>query len=217
MLLDEIGDMSKGTQVKLLRVLEQKEFEPLGSTKTEGVDVRIIAATNRDLMEMMHRREFREDLFFRINVIRLSIPPLRERREDIPLLIDHFMERINLKQSKQIKKVSPSALRILLNYDFPGNVRELENIIEHAIILTKGIEIQPRNLPSYLRSKQIEPPARAKISEEQDLAVLERVERDLIASALERTGGSTAAAAKELGIHRTTLWRKMKRYGIATR
>ena len=217
MLLDEIGDMSKGTQVKLLRVLEQKEFEPLGSTKTEGVDVRIIAATNRDLMEMMHRREFREDLFFRINVIRLSIPPLRERREDIPLLIDHFMERINLKQSKQIMKVSPSALRILLNYDFPGNVRELENIIEHAIILTKGIEIQPRNLPSYLRSKQIEPPARAKISEEQDLAVLERVERDLIASALERNGGSTAAAAKELGIHRTTLWRKMKRYGIATR
>jgi len=151
-------------------------------------------------MEMMHRREFREDLFFRINVIRLNIPPLRERREDIPLLIDHFMERINLKQSKQIKKVSPSALRILLNYDFPGNVRELENIIEHAIILTKGIEIQPRNLPSYLRSKQIEPPARAKISEEQDLAVLERVERDLIASALERNGGSTAAAAKELGI-----------------
>jgi transcriptional regulator with PAS, ATPase and Fis domain len=102
-----------------------------------------------------------------------------------------------------------------LNYDFPGNVRELENIIEHAIILTKGIEIQPRNLPSYLRSKQIEPPARAKISEEQDLAVLERVERDLIASALERNGGSTAAAAKELGIHRSTLWRKMKRYGIA--
>ncbi|MBE9535013.1 MAG: sigma 54-interacting transcriptional regulator, partial [Proteobacteria bacterium] len=150
MLLDEIGDMSKGTQVKLLRVLEQKEYEPLGSNKTERVDVRIIASTNRDLMEMMHRREFREDLFFRINVIRLSITPLRERREDIPLLVDHFMERINLKQSKQIKKVSPSALRILLNYDFPGNVRELENIIEHAMILTKGIEIQPRHLPAYL-------------------------------------------------------------------
>jgi transcriptional regulator with PAS, ATPase and Fis domain len=216
-LLDEIGDMSKGTQVKLLRVLEQKEFEPLGSTKTERVDVRIIAATNRDLMEMMHRREFREDLFFRLNVIRLSIPPLRERREDIPLLLDHFIERINLKQSKQVKKLSRSALKILLNYDFPGNVRELENIIEHAIILTKGIEIQPRNLPSYLRSEQIEVPARAKISEEQDLAVLEKVERDLIASALERNGGNTGMAAKELGIHRTTLWRKMKRYGIATR
>jgi len=214
--LDEIGDMSKGTQVKLLRVLEQKEYEPLGSTKTEKVDVRIIAATNRDLMEMMHRREFREDLFFRLNVIRLSIAPLRERREDIPLLLDHFIERINLKQSKQIKKLSRSALKILLNYDFPGNVRELENIIEHAIILTKGIEIQPRNLPSYLSSKQIEPPAHAKISEEQDLAVLEKVERDLIASALERNGGNTAAAAKELGIHRTTLWRKMKRYGLST-
>jgi transcriptional regulator with PAS, ATPase and Fis domain len=168
-------------------------------------------------MEMMHRREFREDLFFRLNVIRLSIPPLRERREDIPLLLDHFIERINLKQSKQVKKLSRSALKILLNYDFPGNVRELENIIEHAIILTKGIEIQPRNLPSYLRSEQIEVPARAKISEEQDLAVLEKVERDLIASALERNGGNTGMAAKELGIHRTTLWRKMKRYGIATR
>ena len=214
--LDEIGDMSKGTQVKLLRVLEQKEFEPLGSTKTEKVDVRIVAATNRDLMEMMHRREFREDLFFRLNVIRLRIPPLRERREDIPLLLDHFIERINLKQSKQIKKLSRSALKILLNYNFPGNVRELENIIEHAIILTKGIEIQPRTLPSYLRSKQIEPPVRTKISEEQDLAVLEKVERDLIASALERNGGNTAAAAKELGIHRTTLWRKMKRYHLPT-
>jgi PAS domain S-box-containing protein len=216
MLLDEIGDMSKGTQVKLLRVLEQKEFEPLGSTKSEKVDVRIIAATNRDLMEMMHRREFREDLFFRINVIRLSIAPLRERREDIPLLIDHFMERINLKQSKQIKKVSPSALRLLLNYDFPGNVRELENIIEHAIILTKGIEIQPRNLPSYLTNKQRDPLPRAEISEEQDLAVLEKIERDLVASALERNGGNTGAAAKELGIHRTTLWRKMKRYHLPT-
>ena len=214
--LDEIGDLSKGTQVKLLRVLEQKEYEPLGSTTTEKVDVRIIAATNRDLMEMMHRREFREDLFFRLNVIRLRIPPLRERREDIPLLLDHFIERINLKQSKQIKKLSRSALKILLNYNFPGNVRELENIIEHAIILTKGIEIQPRNLPSYLSSKQIEPPGRTKISEEQDLAVLEKVERDLIASALERNGGNTAAAAKELGIHRTTLWRKMKRYHLPT-
>ena len=214
--LDEIGDMSKGTQVKLLRVLEQKEFEPLGSTKTEKVDVRIIAATNRDLMEMMHRREFREDLFFRLNVIRLSIPPLRKRREDIPLLLDHFIERMNLKQSKQIKKLSRSALKILLNYNFPGNVRELENIIEHAIILAKGIEIQPRNLPSYLSSKQIEPPVRTKISEEQDLAVLEKVERDLIASALERNGGNTAAAAKELRIHRTTLWRKMKRYHLPT-
>jgi PAS domain S-box-containing protein len=216
MLLDEIGDMSKGTQVKLLRVLEQKEYEPLGSTKTERVDVRIIAATNRDLMEMMHRREFREDLFFRINVIRLRIPPLRERREDIPLLLDHFIERINLKQSKQIKKVSPSALKTILDYDFPGNVRELENIIEHAIILTKGIEIQPRHLPSYLSGREIEPPTRAKLSGKQDLAVLEEFERDLIVSALERNGGSTAAAAKELSIHRSTLWRKMKRYGIAT-
>jgi transcriptional regulator with PAS, ATPase and Fis domain len=176
--------------------------------------VRIITATNRNLMEMMHRREFREDLFFRINVIRLNIPPLRERREDIPLLIDHFMERINLKQSKQIKKVSPSALKILLNYDFPGNVRELENVIEHAIILTKGIEIQPRNLPSYLTGKDKEFPAGSNLPEGQELAVLEQVERDLIARALERHSGRTAAVARELGIHRSTLWRKIKRYGI---
>jgi PAS domain S-box-containing protein len=215
-LLDEIGDMSKGTQVKLLRVLEQKEYEPLGSNKTERVDVRIIAATNRDLMEMMHRREFREDLFFRLNVIRLIIPPLRERREDIPLLLDHFIERINLKQSKQIKKVSSSALKTLFDYDFPGNVRELENIVEHATILTKGIEIQSRHLPSYLARKHEPSPAAASIPEGEDMSVLENVERDLIVRALDRHGGRTADAAKELGVHRSTLWRKIKRYGIYT-
>ena len=212
-LLDEIGDLSKGTQVKLLRVLEQREYEPLGSTSTERVDVRIIAATNRDLMEMTRRREFREDLFFRINVVRLKIPPLRERREDISLLIDHFIGQINLRQSKQVKKVSPSALRILLNHEFPGNVRELQNIIEHAMILTKGIEIQPRHLPSYLAGRRLEP----LIPKEQkpDLAVLDQVERDLIARALERNQGETAGAAKDLGIHRSTLWRKMKRLRLA--
>jgi len=215
--LDEIGDMSKGTQVKLLRVLEQKEYEPLGSNKSEKVDVRIIAATNRDLMEMMHRREFREDLFFRINVIRLTIPPLRERREDIPLLLDHFLERINLKQSKQIKKFSSSALKTLFDYDFPGNVRELENIIEHAAILTKGIEIQAKHLPSYLKRRHELFPAAATIPEGEDMSVLDNVERDLIVRALERHRGRTAAAAKELGVHRSTLWRKIKRYKISTR
>ncbi len=215
--LDEIGDMSKGTQVKVLRVLEQKEYEPLGSNKTERVDVRIIAATNRDLMEMMHRRQFREDLFFRINVIRLQIPPLRERREDIPLLLEHFIERINLKQSKQIKKVSASALKILFDYDFPGNVRELENIIEHAIILAKGIEIQSRHLPSYIVRRHEKIPAPDTLAEGEDLSVLENVERDLIVRALERHRGRTAAAAKDLGVHRSTLWRKIKRYGIAGR
>lgn len=215
--LDEVGDMSKGTQVKLLRVLEQKECEPLGSTKTEKVDVRIIAATNRDLMEMMYRREFREDLFFRLNVVRLAIPPLRERREDIPLLIDHSIARINLKQAKQIKKLSPSALKVLLDYDFPGNVRELENIIEHAIILTKGIVIQPRHLPSYLARKDKESNARANLTEKQDLSVLDNIERDLIAQALRRHAGNTAAAAKELRVHRSTLWRKMKRHGFPTK
>jgi transcriptional regulator with PAS, ATPase and Fis domain len=158
-----------------------------------------------------------EDLFFRINVIRLTIPPLRERREDIPLLLDHFIERINLKQSKQIKKISSSALKILFDYDFPGNVRELENIVEHATILTKGIEIQSRHLPSYLaRQHQVSPPP-ASLPEGENISVLDSVERDLIVRALERHRGRSAAAAKELGVHRSTLWRKIKRYGIATR
>jgi PAS domain S-box-containing protein len=212
--LDEVGDMSKGTQVKLLRVLEQREYEPLGSTKTEKVNVRIIAATNRDLMEMMNRGEFREDLFFRLNVIRLGIPPLRERYEDIPLLIDHFLDRLNAKQSKQVRRVSRAALKILLNYDYRGNVRELENIIEHAIILAKGIEIQPRHLPSYLKRGQQQNNRQASVTEQLDLSIVEDVERNVIARALERHRGSTAAAAKELGIHRSTLWRKIKRYGL---
>jgi PAS domain S-box-containing protein len=214
--LDEIGDMSQGTQVKLLRVLEQREYEPLGSTKTERVDVRIIAATNRDLMEMMYRGAFREDLFFRINVIRLKIPPLRERREDIPLLMDHFIERLNRKQSKQVKQVSPSALKVLLNYDFPGNIRELENIIEHAMILTKGIAIQPRHLPGYLSRDKAGHLPQMSAADGRNFAVLEEVERNLIARALERHRGRIAAAAKELGIHRSTLWRKLKRYGLPT-
>jgi transcriptional regulator with PAS, ATPase and Fis domain len=208
--------MSKGTQVKLLRVLEQREYEPLGSTKTEKVNVRIIAATNRELMEMMYRGEFREDLFFRLNVIRLGIPPLRERREDIPLLIDHFLDRLNAKQAKQVRRISRAALKILLNYDYRGNVRELEHIIEHAIILAKGIEIQPRHLPSYLKRGQQENSRQASVAEQLDLSVVEDVERNVITRALERHSGSTAAAAKELGIHRSTLWRKIKRYGLRT-
>jgi transcriptional regulator with PAS, ATPase and Fis domain len=127
------------------------------------------------------------------------------------------MERINLKQSKQIKKISPSALKTILDYDFPGNVRELENIIEHAMILTKGIEIQPRHLPSYLSRNMAEHLPQDSVVAGHDLAVLEEVEQDLIVRALERHGGSTVAAAEELGIHRSTLWRKMKRYGIGSR
>ncbi|MBW1981335.1 MAG: sigma 54-interacting transcriptional regulator [Deltaproteobacteria bacterium] len=214
--LDEIGDMSKGTQVKLLRVLERKEYEPLGSNKTEKADVRIITATNRDLMAMMQRGEFREDLFFRINVIRLRIPPLRERREDIPILIDHFIDIMNLKLSRQVRRVSRSALKILMNYDFPGNVRELQNIVEHSVILSKGIEIQPRHLPAYLIEKG-RPPGRSSASSEQhDLATLQELERELIRKALERHQGSITGAARDLGIHRSTLWRKMKKYQLTS-
>jgi transcriptional regulator with PAS, ATPase and Fis domain len=214
--LDEIGELPVDLQSKLLRVIEDGEFERLGSPHSIKVNTRIIASTNRNLEEEIKKGRFRKDLYYRLHVFPITTPPLRKRKEDIPLLVEHFVQKYCKIMGKKISIISKTSINRLYNYPWPGNVRELENIIEHAIILTKGIEIQPRNLPSYLSSKQIEPPVRTKISEEQDLAVLEKVERDLIASALERNGGNTAAAAKELGIHRTTLWRKMKRYHLPT-
>jgi PAS domain S-box-containing protein len=209
--LDEIGDLSLGTQVKLLRVLEKKEYEPLGGVRTERADVRIVAATHRDLEELVAEGRFREDLFYRLNVIRIEIPPLRERPEDIPLLIEHFLTKLNRKSGKQIKGISPEAMKILLNYPYPGNVRELQNILEHAVILCKGVEIQSSHLPSYLPRLQegvsLEPSLRGK-------EILRIKEREALLEVLRRHRGRVGDAAKELGIHRSTLWRKMKRCGI---
>ncbi|MBN2467467.1 MAG: sigma 54-interacting transcriptional regulator, partial [Deltaproteobacteria bacterium] len=151
--LDEIGEISKNVQVKLLRVLEQKEFEPLGSVETEKADVRIVAATNRDLHARVKAGDFREDLFYRLNVITISIPSLRERKEDIPLLIEHFLDLFNQPLDGKINGFIPSAMEILLNHDYPGNVRELENVIEHAFILCRENYISPKNLPDYLTNK----------------------------------------------------------------
>jgi PAS domain S-box-containing protein len=148
--LDEIGDMSKGTQVKLLRVLEQREYEPLGSTRKEKANVRIVAASHRDLDSLVRKGEFREDLFYRLNVIKLEIPPLRERREDIPLLIDNFIRKFNEKTGKPIRTVSRRAMKRLLEHEYPGNVRELENVLEHAFVLCKGTEIKTSHLPESL-------------------------------------------------------------------
>jgi len=202
--LDEIGDVSAAVQVKLLRVIEQKEFEPLGATYTEKVDVRIIAATNRDLEEMVRAGRFREDLYYRLNVMKVELPPLRERRDDIPLLVEHFIQKYNKKMGKEIEGVSEEAMRLLLNHPYPGNVRELENIMEHAFILCKGRIILPEHLPHYLYAKTPSLPA----------ASLKEWEREIIKEVLRRSGGNITRAARELGIHRTTLWRKMKRYQL---
>jgi PAS domain S-box-containing protein len=208
--LDEVGDLSKGIQVKFLRVLEQKEYEPLGSNLTERANVRIVAATHRDLASLVEQGDFREDLFYRLNVMKLEIPPLRDRREDIPLLIDHFIGKLNKKTGKQIRSVSKGAMRLMLEHSYPGNVRELENIIEHAFILCKGIEIKVTHLPRYLLVSAGSGLSRESIG----IQRLEDLEKGVILDALERHKGDRGRAAEELGVHRSTLWRKMKKHGI---
>jgi len=204
--LDEIGDVSPAMQVRLLRVLQEGTYEPLGSSRTHKADVRIIAATNKDLWAEVAAGRFREDLYFRLNVVQIAIPPLRERGEDIPILVDHFVERLNRLRGRDVQGVSGEAMRLLSSYDWPGNVRELENAIEHAFILCREGLILPEHLPVSL---PVEPSA----SGARPAAVgdLHDVEMSHIYAALERHGGNRSAAARELGIHKTTLWRKLKR------
>jgi len=204
--LDEIGDVSPALQARLLRVLQDGTYEPLGGTKTETADVRVVAATNRDLDAMVASGEFRGDLFYRINVIAVDLPPLRDRREDIPLLIDHFVERYNRLRRKELSGVSPDVLALLMTHDFPGNVRELENIIEHAFVMCRSGTIRKRHLPPRLLPTP-RPAGDAPAS-------LPEAERSFLLSVLERNRWNRAATARELGIHKTTLWRKMKRLGI---
>ncbi|MBW2056457.1 MAG: sigma 54-interacting transcriptional regulator [Deltaproteobacteria bacterium] len=208
-LLDEIGEMSQALQTKLLRVIEEKSFEPLGATSPKPADVRIVAATNRDLERLVESGRFREDLFYRINVIKIELPPLRERREDIPLLVDHFIRSFNLKRGRSVEGVSHEVMEVLLKYDFPGNVRELENIIEHAFILRKEGLIGLKDLPAEILRK-----ADILSAAEPGTSLLTRSEVEAIRRALQRHGGNRMEAARELGIDRTTLWRKMKRYGL---
>ncbi|MBN2070450.1 MAG: sigma 54-interacting transcriptional regulator [Candidatus Krumholzibacteriota bacterium] len=205
--LDEIGDLSPATQVKLLRVLQEKVYEPLGSTVTVKADIRVITATNRDLESMVRKGTFREDLYYRINVVKLDIPPLKKRREDIPLLTDHFICRFNRLRNRNISGVSARVMAILMQHDFPGNVRELENIIEHSFILCRQGTIKVDALPEYLR-----PLTGAGGSGTID--DLRELEGRFLVDALRRNGWNRSAAAEELGIHKTTLWRKIKRLGI---
>ena len=207
--LDEIGDTSPAFQVKLLRVLEEQEYMPLGSVKKEKSDVRIIAATNRDLTQMVSDNSFRRDLYYRINVVRLFLPPLRERMEDIPLLAERFIHKMNGIRGKSLRGLSQGSLELLMAHDYPGNIRELENIIEHAFILCSEGDIEPRHLPVWLAD--ITPRF-------QDLSMGDPVaaaEKKCILTALSENGQNRESAAKSLGLHKSTLYRKMKKLGIS--
>jgi PAS domain S-box-containing protein len=212
--LDEVGDLSFSMQVKLLRVLQEKEYEPLGATRTVKANVRILAATHDDLLELVRAGKFREDLYYRLHVVKIALPPLRERREDVPLLIDHFLEQFNVRMGKSIAGVSDDVLRCLMEYPFPGNVRELENIVEHACVLCRGRRIEIEHLPPEVRQTLESPPSETDVSTDA-LPVLRSTEIQLIRKTLAKHDGNRREAARELGLHKTTLWRKMKRYGIA--
>jgi PAS domain S-box-containing protein len=208
--LDEIGDISLALQVKLLRVLQDKTFEPLGDTRSRRVDVRIITATNKDLKEQMALGRFRDDLYYRLNVIRLDVPPLAERKEDIPLLIEHFIIRFNAEKGKNISGITPDALSVLMKHDFPGNVRELENIIERAFILCKSGTIDIRCLP-----REIVPSGgTAQVDAHPEKSLLKTAEAETIMRTLAIYNGHREKTAKALGIHKTTLLRKMKKLKI---
>lgn len=207
--LDEIGDISLASQVRLLRVLQEKAYEPLGATRTETTDARVIVATNRDLAELTRRGDFREDLYYRINVVRVELPPLRKRKEDIPLLVSHFINRFNRLQGKSILGMSTEALSLLAAHDWPGNVRELENVVERAFVLCDADILGIEQLPEELTARGV---PRAGFYKMQ--AAHDAIDAQAIRSALEHCGNNRLAAAKELGIHKSTLFRKMKKLGI---
>jgi PAS domain S-box-containing protein len=209
--LDEVGDMSPSLQVKLLRVLQEKEYEPLGATSPRKTDVRIIAATNKDLSRLVSEEKFRDDLFYRLNVVKIELPGLSQRKEDIPLLINAFIQKFNVRMGKQISGISDEALRLLLRYDYPGNVRELENIIEHAFILCKGDQIDLDSIPKELTGTPSEMDTSLSLKEE---TLLGKAEAEVIKNTLKKYNGNRIKTAQELGIDRTTLWRKTKKYGL---
>jgi PAS domain S-box-containing protein len=209
--LDEIGDIIPAMQVRLLRVLQERTYEPLGSTLTKHANMRVMAATNRDLGALMRKGMFREDFFYRLNVIKLELPPLRQRKDDIPILIEHFVARFNLQQRKKINGVTTEALQLLLAHNYPGNIRELENIIERAFVLCTGKMIERRHLPAELSGMMV-PIARDKtisIAEHKQTA-----EAQAIRSALAQNNYNRTATARVLGLHKSTLFRKINQYGI---
>ena len=202
--LDEIGDITPALQLRLLRVLQEKEFERVGGTKAIKVDVRIIAATNQELAEKIKRGEFREDLYYRLKVIKIDLPPLRERKEDIPALVKHFINKFNKKFKKKINSISRDTKKILMNYSWPGNIRELENVVEHAFILCQSSIITPEDLPDEITAFFSEGIAGEVVATEKEKILL----------ALNKTGWNKAKAAKYMGMSRSTLYRKIKNHEI---
>lgn len=207
--LDEISEVSPALQVKLLRVLQERSYEPLGATRSEEADVRIIAATNQDLSQAVRQGTFREDLYYRVNVIRIELPALRNRKEDIPLLIDDFISRFDRIQNKSVQGIDVEALSLLMAHDWPGNIRELENVVERAFVLCSEGRIDIRHLPAELTGYAAAATVGTNLRMTRDMH-----DAQAIRAALERSGFNQLAAARELGIHKTTLFRRMKRLGI---
>jgi transcriptional regulator with PAS, ATPase and Fis domain len=208
--LDEIGEVSPALQVRLLRVLQERQFEPLGATRTEGTNARIIAATHRDLDALVESGRFRQDLYYRIKVVSIDIPPLRERREDIPLLVQHYISLFNAVRNKQVSGVSPDAMGVLSAHDYPGNVRELQNIIERAFVLLGEGQIEIDQLPPELVPVSRPPHGGRGIDE-----AVQTAEAQAIREALARNSGHRLASARALGMHKSTFFRKTRRLGIS--
>jgi two-component system response regulator HydG len=209
--LDEVGEMSPATQVKLLRVLQEREFEPLGGTKTIQVDIRVIAASNKDLETEVKEGKFREDLFYRLNVVPIHLPPLSERKEDIPLLAEHYFRFYKEKNKSSVRGFSPKTMDMMVRHDWPGNVREMENAIERAVLFCQGEYISPQDLPSPIQTAQngqrlVSVPAGM---------TLKQVEKEVVMNCLAETNGNRTQTARILGISRKTLQNKLKEYGIS--
>jgi len=212
--LDEIGDITQLLQVRLLRILQDKVYEPLGGTKSEKANVRIVAATNKNLENLVEKGLFREDLYYRINVVKLVLPPLRKRKEDIPMLTEHLIRKFNNLRGKEIEGVTPEAMTILMSHDFPGNIRELENIIEYAAVVCQNSLIRIKNLPeNLLRASGSK--IQMVYEEIGDKAFsIESLEKDFIYEILRKNNWNRTAASAQMGIHPTTLWRKIKRLNL---
>ncbi|GAB5046544.1 sigma-54-dependent transcriptional regulator [Thermodesulfovibrio sp. TK110] len=208
--LDEITEMSPTMQAKLLRVIQEKEFFRLGGTEPIKVDVRFIAATNKDIREEVKKGKFREDLYYRLNVVSLEVPPLRERKDDIPLLVAYFVKKYASIMKKEVIKVSDEAMNLLINYEYPGNVRELENIIERAVVLSNSSQIEIEHLPDDLKDLKIQ----VFTKKEGKFMTLDELEKEYIIWVLKEVDNNKTLAAQILGIDRVSLWRKLKNYGI---
>jgi two-component system, NtrC family, response regulator HydG len=212
--LDEIGDISPMIQLKLLRVLQEREFERVGGNTTIHVDVRVICATNKNLVDEIAKGNFREDLYYRLHIVPIEIPPLRDRKEDIPDLVVHFLKKLSKRTRKKIKSVAPEAMRVLREYNWPGNIRELENVIEQSMVLCEEDQILQNSLPSFVSNVQSLPSYRMQLGKKPLNEILEDLERELIKEAYEKAGRVKTETARLLGVKTSALYYKLEKYGL---